>query len=77
MAAIYLNCTYVNENHKLLNWLVLPLVATVLMAGFVFAYREKKYLPARIVFAVCIVLSIIGYLVYAVTKGMAYGFSHG
>ncbi|WP_216846642.1 hypothetical protein [Mucilaginibacter sp. L196] len=77
LAFIYLSCTYVDENHKLLNWLLLPLVSTVLMAGFVFTYRDKKYWLARIVFAVFIVLSIIGYLLYAITNGMAYGFSHG
>jgi hypothetical protein len=77
LAIIYMTCTGVDENHKWLNWsLIFPLL-TLFVAGFVFTYRGKEYLPARIIFAVCIILSIISYLFYAVLHGMAAGFSHG
>jgi len=74
---IFMTCTYVDSNHEWLNWALVFPVLSVLMAGYVFTYRGKEQLAARIIFAVIIVLSILGVLIYGSILGLGEAFSHG
>jgi len=74
---IFMTCTYVDNNHEWLNWTLVFPILSVLMAGYVFTYRGKEQLAARIILAVIIVLSIVGVLIYGAIQGMGAAFSHG
>jgi hypothetical protein len=77
VAIVFMTCTYVNDEHALLNWTLVFPILTVLMAGYVFTYRGREQLIARIAFAVFIILSIIGFFIYAAIHGMGAAFTHG
>ena len=77
VAVIFLTCTYVDDRQALLNWTLVCPILTVLMAGYVFTYRGKEQLAARIIFAVLIVLSILGVVINGAIHGMGAGFTQG
>jgi cytochrome bd-type quinol oxidase subunit 2 len=77
VAMVFLTCTFVDNNHEWLNWMLVFPILTVLMAGYVFTYRGREQLTARIIFAVFIILSIVGVFIYGSMLGLAAAFSHG
>jgi hypothetical protein len=64
MVPVYITCTASGSDNDLLyNFLYFFPALTVLMLGYIFTYRGKEHLASRIVFAVLLVVSVIGFFI--------------
>jgi hypothetical protein len=78
MVPVYITCTASGSDNDLLyNFLYFFPALTVLMLGYIFTYRGKEHLASRIVFAVLLVVSVIGFFIFEAMVGLGQAFSHG
>lgn len=76
ISLLFLFCTEVDENNSIIRLLYIFPILSVLMIGYVFAYRGKPYLAGRILLAIFIVCSLLGFAFYAFLISLGHAFTH-
>lgn len=76
MLVICLNCVPMDENEMILSTVLLAPVATLLTGGYIFMYRGKAHVIARVVFSLLLLLSILVIWAYVYMIELGKGFNH-